>query len=133
MTAPDTAGTALSIRTRIADLVEDGSAHEIEFIGRLVVSFLERAPVMLADLDAAIAAADHAATAQRAHALKGAAANLGVSSVAALCAEIEQLAGTARPGAHPALLRSALSEAEACFTGVLDDLRSGLPIVPRPA
>ncbi|GIH95539.1 Hpt domain-containing protein [Planobispora siamensis] len=129
MTAP---GTALSIRARLADLVEDGSPQEIEFIGRLVASFLERAPAMLAGLDAAVAAADHAATAQRAHALKGAAANLGVDSVAALCAEIEQLAGTAGTGGRSALLRSALTEAEAHFADVLDDLRSGLPIVPRP-
>nr|BFE79004.1 hypothetical protein GCM10020093_016050 [Planobispora longispora] len=64
MTAPD-------IRARIADLLVDGSAHEIAFIERLVASFLERAPVMLTDLETAIAAADASAAAHKAHALKG--------------------------------------------------------------
>ncbi|GIH80510.1 Hpt domain-containing protein [Planobispora longispora] len=129
MTAPD-------IRARIADLLVDGSAHEIAFIERLVASFLERAPVMLTDLETAIAAADASAAAHKAHALKGAAANLGASGVSGLCAEAERLADAGRldeAGDHPDLLRSALAEAGDHFAEVLDDLRSGLPLVPRPA
>ncbi|WP_068923498.1 Hpt domain-containing protein [Planobispora rosea] len=129
-------GAAPDIRARIADLLVDGDEREIAFIERLVASFLERAPVMLADLDAAIAAGDCAVAAHRAHALKGAAANLGVSGVAGLCAETERLADAGRLGealGHPGLLRSALAEAGDRFTEVLGDLRSGLPIVPRPA
>ncbi|WEF34420.1 EAL domain-containing protein [Pseudoduganella chitinolytica] len=57
-----------------------------------VTPFLEDAPVYLADLEAAVAQGDSATARARAHALKGAAGNLGASVLAALAQEAEQRA-----------------------------------------
>ncbi|GAA3446594.1 Hpt domain-containing protein [Planomonospora venezuelensis] len=123
-------GTTLSIRARIADLIEDDTPEEVAFTERLIVSFLDRAPVLLADLTAAIGTADLDAAVHWAHTLKGASANLGVDTLASLCAEAERLAEEARSdllAAQPALLESALAEAGTAFAEVLGDLRSGRP------
>lgn len=78
-----------AIRARLADLVEDDNPDDIRFARRLIDSFVERWPGMLAELTAAVDAGDAPAAARRAHALKGAAANLGVDDVAGRCAEVE--------------------------------------------
>ncbi|MBG0817964.1 Hpt domain-containing protein [Planomonospora sp. ID82291] len=128
-----TAEAGLDVRVRIADLMEDDSEEEIEFVERIVVSFLKRAPAALDRLAGAIAAADAEEAARQAHALKGSAANLGVSAVAGLCAEAEHLAEAARLGelgGHPARLEQALAEAGAHLTGALARLRAGRPLLP---
>jgi diguanylate cyclase (GGDEF)-like protein len=112
-----------------------------------VTPFLEDAPVYLAELEAAVAQGDAAIARARAHALKGAAGNLGASVLAALAQEAEQRAiggdtGTIAPllaplrAAHAtvaALLRAAvdapapdteLALAEQASVLVVDDDRS---------
>ncbi|GGL00787.1 hypothetical protein Ppa06_69280 [Planomonospora parontospora subsp. parontospora] len=131
--AATTAEAGLGVRARIADLMEDDSAEEIEFVGRIVVSFLKRAPAVLAALAGAIAAADAEATARHAHALKGAAANVGAGAVAGLCAEAENFAEAVRLGeldGHPARLEQALAEAGAHLAEALARLRAGRPLLP---
>jgi HPt (histidine-containing phosphotransfer) domain-containing protein len=80
-----------AIARRIADLVDDDDPEDIAFVRRLITSFLDRAPGMLVDLESAATAGDADLTARRAHALKGAAANLGADTLAGRCALIEHL------------------------------------------
>jgi len=69
-----------------------------------VTPFLEDAPVYLLQLEQAVAAHDQATARARAHALKGAAGNLGATLLAALAQEAEQLAHAGRTSAIGALL-----------------------------
>ncbi|MTV56328.1 EAL domain-containing protein, partial [Pseudoduganella buxea] len=69
-----------------------------------VTPFLEDAPAYLLQLEHAVAAHDQATARARAHALKGAAGNLGASLLAALAQEAEQLAQAGRTSAIGALL-----------------------------
>ncbi len=69
-----------------------------------VTPFLEDAPAYLLQLEQAVAAHDQATARSRAHALKGAAGNLGASMLAALAQEAEQLAQAGRTSAIGALL-----------------------------
>jgi HPt (histidine-containing phosphotransfer) domain-containing protein len=80
------------IRARIADLIEDDNPDDVAFVEQLVASFLDRAPDMLARLDAAITMGDVSETVESAHALRGTAANIGAVGVAELCAEAEHAA-----------------------------------------
>jgi HPt (histidine-containing phosphotransfer) domain-containing protein len=81
-----------AIRARLADLVTDDDPDDLAFVVRLLRSFPARAPGLLDDLVAAVGAGDAAAAAERAHALKGAAANVGAVTVAGLCAGVEHRA-----------------------------------------
>jgi HPt (histidine-containing phosphotransfer) domain-containing protein len=81
-----------AIRARLADLVADDDPDDLAFVARLLRSFGARAPGLLGDLVAAADAGDAAGTAERAHALKGAAANVGAVTVAGLCAGVEHRA-----------------------------------------
>jgi HPt (histidine-containing phosphotransfer) domain-containing protein len=98
----------------MADLIDGGGPADIAFAQRLLLSFLERQSKLLGDLAEAVDGADPDAVARHAHALKGAAGNVGAAVVAGLCAEAEQLAAT---GAwteltrYPDLLRAASAEA----------------------
>lgn len=81
-----------AIRARLADLIEDDDPEDRAFVARMVRSFADRAPGLLAELDAALAAGDAERAAHGVHALKGAASNVGADAVARLCAELEQRA-----------------------------------------
>jgi HPt (histidine-containing phosphotransfer) domain-containing protein len=87
---------AAAIRARLAELIEDDDPDDVAFVARLARSFVQRAPGLLAAFTDALSAGDVEATAERAHALKGAASNVGADRVAQLCAEAEALARSGR-------------------------------------
>jgi histidine phosphotransfer protein HptB len=106
--------TAATIRARVADLIEDDNPEDIDFVLRLIRSFIDRAPAMLDAIAAALAAGDAPATAELAHALKGLAANIGADQMARLSAEVEDHAANARLGdarSHVARIGDELLEA----------------------
>jgi HPt (histidine-containing phosphotransfer) domain-containing protein len=112
------------VRARIADLVGDGGAGAAQLVGRIVASFLDRAPGLIDNLATAADAAD---AAHWAHALTGAASNLGVTEVARIAAEAEQqaLAGALdRVASSRQQLDGALARARVHLTTVLDELGS---------
>jgi HPt (histidine-containing phosphotransfer) domain-containing protein len=78
------------VRGRIVDLVGDGGAGAAELVGRLVASFLDRAPVLVDKLVTAVEAGDAPDAEHWAHVLTGAAGNLGATDLARLAAEAEQ-------------------------------------------
>jgi HPt (histidine-containing phosphotransfer) domain-containing protein len=113
------------VRARIADLVGDGGAGAAELVGRLVASFLDRAPGLVGKLVAAIEAGDAADAAHWAHVLAGAAGNLGATHLARLAAEAEQHAATGDLGRiSPADLGEALALARAELTAAMNELEA---------
>jgi HPt (histidine-containing phosphotransfer) domain-containing protein len=109
-------------RARIADLVGDGGPEAAELVGRLVASFLERAPGLVDQLATAVDAGDAPGATRSAHALTGAAGNIGASEVARIAADAE---ADARAGALDRLsacradLDAALARARADLTAAL--------------
>ncbi|WUR16172.1 EAL domain-containing protein [[Empedobacter] haloabium] len=83
-----------------------------------VMPFLEDAPVYLAELEAAVARDDAATARARAHALKGAAGNLGASVLAALAQEAEQRAAGAPDAAVAPALAPLLAPLRAAHAAV---------------
>jgi HPt (histidine-containing phosphotransfer) domain-containing protein len=109
-------------RARIADLVGDGGADAAELVGRLVASFLDRAPGLVDQLAAAVDAGDADGAIRWAHTLTGAAGNIGAGEVAriAAAAERDARAGTLdRLAACRADLDAALVRARAELTAAL--------------
>ncbi|MBI1354858.1 MAG: Hpt domain-containing protein [Acidobacteria bacterium] len=68
------------------------SFDDTEFMQELVAIYLDDAPQQLRELQAAAEAQDLSAIADKAHRIKGGAANVGAESLAALCAELERSA-----------------------------------------
>jgi two-component system sensor histidine kinase/response regulator len=68
----------------------------------LVQVFLDDVPTRLASIEQAVSTSDAPALYQAAHQLKGAAANVGATAVAVLCAELEAIgrSGKSTAGAH---------------------------------
>jgi two-component system, sensor histidine kinase and response regulator len=66
------------------------SAGSPELLTKLQTAFARDTPVRLAALESAIASGDREAIAFNAHTLKGSAANLGASRMAAVCVAIEE-------------------------------------------
>ncbi len=115
------------IRARIADLIDEGSAADVAVTERLVRSFLQRQAGLLDRLADAVAEGDTDGAAYHAHALKGAAGNMGATVVTGLCAEAEELATAAdraRLAGYPNLLRSALADASEELNLALAELRT---------
>ena len=71
---------------------------DASLLPRLVEAFASEAPTSLASLNNAHLSDDFEALRQGAHRLRGAAANLGATEVAMLCADLEALAATGSPG-----------------------------------
>ena len=107
------------IRARVADLVEDDADRP--FVAGMLRSFAGRLPVLADRLAAALDAADPATAADRAHALKGAAGNVGATALAAACAAVEQ---AARAGHVPdaTAVRAELAPTDAALAVVLREL-----------
>jgi HPt (histidine-containing phosphotransfer) domain-containing protein len=113
------------VRARIADLVGDGGPGAVQLVGRIVASFLDRAPGLIDKLAAAVDAADAAGAVHWAHALTGAAGNLGVTEVARIAAEAEQHAAEGaldRVASCRADLDAALALARVELATILDEL-----------
>ncbi|GGJ77830.1 hypothetical protein GCM10010123_04870 [Pilimelia anulata] len=104
------AGRWADITARLADITgPEPPPEERALLDRLVASFAARAPAAVEELAAAVRAGDAAAVRDRAHALKGSAANLGAARLAALCADLEDRAragDTPPPGDPLAALRA---------------------------
>jgi len=111
------------VRARIADLIGDGGADAAHLVGRIVASFLGRAPDLIDKLAAAVEAADTENAVHWAHALTGAAGNLGATEVAriAAAAELDARAGSL-DRIHRDDLDAALARARAELTRVMDEL-----------
>ena len=116
-----------TIRARIRDLVGDGGAGAAQLVGRIVASFLNRAPDLIDKFATAAAAGDAADAAHWAHALAGAAGNVGAIRLARLAASAERdaLAGGLAHG-HDAL-DAAFAEVRADLTAVMHDLAAATP------
>jgi HPt (histidine-containing phosphotransfer) domain-containing protein len=111
-----------AIRARLADLIEDDDPDDRAFVAAMVRSFVDRAPGLLAELDAALAAGDADLAAHWVHALKGAASNVGADAVARLCADLERRARAA--GLGP--LRGGRDDVGAALTAAERDLTAVL-------
>jgi PAS domain S-box-containing protein len=83
--------------TRLRTLVEDDGI-DLELVQLMVSRFGASAPRAVAELDDAVATEDPVAVVRIAHGLRGSAANLGLTRLAALAAELEE---TAREGRVP--------------------------------
>ncbi|TQK50151.1 PAS domain S-box-containing protein [Streptomyces sp. SLBN-118] len=81
-----------SIEQRLNELRGACTPPENELVNRLVDHFLVRAPEMTSALFHAMDRHDTSEIAEQAHSLKGAAGNMGASSLAACCLELEQYA-----------------------------------------
>ena len=79
-------------------------------VGRLVESFLARAPAYLADLDQAVRHGDARSVVRHAHALGGMAGNLGAAPLAEICERLEL--------APAELFDDLMVELRAAFAGV---------------
>ena len=90
-----------AIDRRLAELAGPDPADDRELFAQLLRSFLSRSGAMLAALQAAVEAGDPTEVEQRAHALKGAAANLGGEHLAALLAPRGGAGSGRRAGCRP--------------------------------
>jgi CheY-like chemotaxis protein/HPt (histidine-containing phosphotransfer) domain-containing protein len=102
-TIPTPGGTAVAVPSGGAVLEEsrltelgrlDAMGNGAALVSRLVECFLDRIPVDLADLRAALDQDDAARVARIAHRLRGAAGTVGSSGMVALCEQLEVLAQT---------------------------------------
>ncbi|PPK94175.1 signal transduction histidine kinase [Kineococcus xinjiangensis] len=108
----------VTVRARVEELGGVGTPEDRALFSQLLTSFAERAPEAVAGLAEALAGGDAQLVAKRAHALKGASANLGAEALAALCAEMEAAGRAGRlpePADVPQALRAELDAACATF------------------
>jgi HPt (histidine-containing phosphotransfer) domain-containing protein len=89
-TQPEDRARVAGVRTRLADLVEaDPSPAELALVLRLLRSFAEKAPPAADELVRVLHEGDPGMVRDRAHSLRGAAANLGLAGLAGVCSQIE--------------------------------------------
>ncbi len=96
----------------------DGNVEGGSLIEDLAALFRDDAPRALQQLTGCVGAADAAGAERAAHYLKGSSANLGATTLAALCKEMEQAARTS----DLATITAALPRIEAEITRVIDAL-----------
>jgi HPt (histidine-containing phosphotransfer) domain-containing protein len=114
------------MRDRLAELVgPDPDEEERELVGEIMASFIQRAPSALAAIEGAVQHGSAEDLHQRAHALKGSAANLGADSVAELCADIEAQGRAGTVDVAPAALDALRRELDSTCAA-LDGLASEL-------
>jgi HPt (histidine-containing phosphotransfer) domain-containing protein len=111
-----------AIRARVIDLIGDGGAEATELVGRIVASFLTRAPDLIDRFGSAAAAGDAADAAHWAHALAGAAGNVGATGLARIAADAERHALAGDPALRRDELDAALAQVRADLTTVMHDL-----------
>ena len=113
-------GREAEIRERFADITgPDPGAAELALLARLIRSFLAKTPPAVDRLGELLRGGDPAEVREQAHSLKGSASNLGAGPLAAIFADVEQLA---REGdrADPELVRDRVTAELALVTGVLE-------------
>lgn len=92
-TQPEDEARVAGVRARLADLVEaDPSPAELALVARLLNSFAAKTPTAADVLLRLLHQGDAALVREQAHSLKGSAANIGATSLATLCAGIEEQA-----------------------------------------
>jgi HPt (histidine-containing phosphotransfer) domain-containing protein len=99
-----------------------GAADGWGLLPAVAAGFLEDGSAHLAALQAAVRTADRGALAERAHSLKGTAANIGAVQVAALCADLEALGRAGEAAATPEVLdrlETELHRAQRALAGLL--------------
>jgi len=112
------------------DIIDKAAFDELrdsagaDFVVELLGTFTEEAPQMLADLDAARAAADADRFRRAAHSLKSNSATFGALEVAALARELE-LGGLAADPARDAAAIAALRTAYERAVAALQELARG--------
>jgi two-component system sensor histidine kinase/response regulator len=87
-------GVAVLDESRLTELGRLDTTGSAALVGRLVECFLDRIPVDLADLRAALDEGDAARVTRIAHRLKGAAGTVGSSGMVDLCEQLEVLSHT---------------------------------------
>jgi HPt (histidine-containing phosphotransfer) domain-containing protein len=102
---------------RLVVLRNMGPADGSLFI-RLVDAFLVEAPISVAELHEAVERADSLGLHRCAHRLRGSAANLGATGMAALCLDIEALGGDDDLPLAPDLLRRLEAELDQVSAGL---------------
>ncbi|WP_189081578.1 response regulator [Mangrovihabitans endophyticus] len=133
--AGDGGGSGAALDTvmaaRLDELLGDRTPAETALIEKIIGSFAAKAPGLIADITAALTSGDDAALAYHAHALKGAAANLGACHLADTCATIEDhaRAGDLTAAAeHHVGLTALLDRATAELAETLAHLRHAEPV-----
>ncbi|MDI6100893.1 Hpt domain-containing protein [Actinoplanes sp. NEAU-A12] len=90
---PEDRDHVAGVRARLADLVEGApSPAELALVLRLLRSFAAKAPLAANELVRLLRAGDPVAVRDHAHSLKGSAANVGATGLAAVCAQVEDRA-----------------------------------------
>jgi len=119
-----------AIDRRLAELAGPDPADDRELFAQLLRSFLSRSGAMLAALQAAVQAGDPTEVEQRAHALKGAAANLGGEHLAALLAAVEAQARAGGPAADLSPVICELAAFDAALSAAADGMERATPGAP---
>ncbi|HEU4668096.1 MAG TPA: response regulator [Arthrobacter sp.] len=108
---------------RIAVLRDLGPADGLGLLPEAAAAFRREVPARLAALQAAVNDGDWPAVARTAHALRGAAANIGAAEVAGTCAELERMGHAGSGHGGPELVRrleAGLRRLEAELDAVLE-------------
>jgi HPt (histidine-containing phosphotransfer) domain-containing protein len=95
---------------------------EPAYLAELIDSFLEDAPVLLANMEKAVVAGDTAALRLHAHSLKSNAADFGATELAELCKQLE-MAGKNGEMAGTAVLLAQAQTIYPAFAAALTELR----------
>ena len=88
----------------IAELLELDRLANNGVFERVVRIYLDRSPSLLSDLEDGVAASDAERVFPAAHSLKSASANVGATTLAALCRDLEALGRSGSTTGAPALL-----------------------------
>ncbi|MFB9339163.1 response regulator [Actinoplanes octamycinicus] len=108
-----------AIRTRLDEITDgDPGPAERRLLNRILTSFISKTPDSVTELQQLLTTGDAGAVRDHAHAMKGSAANLGATTLAALLADLEH---TARAGKLP--------EPDTTVAALRDELRQLLPVL----
>jgi HPt (histidine-containing phosphotransfer) domain-containing protein len=103
----DVAEESVSVQEKIADWENESWPIDMAFVDQmfgpdsedllndLIQLFLEDSPAIIQNIQQALGADDRVTIKSEAHTLKGSSASMGISTLSALCAELEALAMTA--------------------------------------
>jgi len=115
------------VDTGVLDELASSVGGDTGFVAELIGTYLDDAPVHLAEIAAAGASGDAAAMVRPAHTLKSSSANIGGTRLAALCLKLEQAAlnqSAAEAAQHLAGFNMEYFEVEEALKALLLDLRN---------
>jgi two-component system sensor histidine kinase/response regulator len=114
---------------RLQELRELAGDDSVDTYLELAEVFLEQLASGVAELRAAVESADADTVARAAHALRGAAGNLGATALASVSAQLEELGRSGEVSGTDALAR--LDVEQVRYRETVEGLRDGRPPVPR--